>query len=562
MENKEKELSQAELYREERKQRMAKASKKNSKKSPQAAKVGHIVGKTVGIVIVVALALTLIYGCLSFFGVPQKVLTATKVGSERVSVAKYNYYYMDIYLQTAQTSQQYDSYYGTGYGAMYTGYDSTKSPMEQEYTLGTLKGYEDAETVTWADYFRVNALDYVQSYIAYADLAREAGMTITDEQKAEIDEQIESLSTTAAENDYSLNRYLTKLYGKGTNEKLVRDICEERYLAYNYATQKQTEITDGITDAQINEEFDANKANYTTFSVSLFSVNAASTGLGTDATEEEVAAAQQAKKAEAKTTADALFAKVTSAATLATQAKSYDSTLTDAKITYTDTTASTISSSFGSAVVDWIYSADRVVGDKAEIETDNGYVLVYLNSLPAKDTTKSVDVRHILIQFPSTTDSSGNTVEATDAQKQACNEKAQSVYNEYLANPTEENFAALAETYSEDTGSNTNGGLYEDVANGDMTTAFNDWIFDAVRKPGDTGIIESTYGYHVMYYVGNDNDEAWVASVKTALANSQFQTFDTGILEGDTYKSTPTDFIINWAADQLEDVITLRYLSN
>lgn len=562
MENKEKELSQAELYREERKQRMAKASKKNSKKSPQAAKVGHIVGKTVGIVIVVALALALIYGCLSFFGVPQKVLTATKVGSERVSVAKYNYYYMDIYLQTAQTSQQYDSYYGTGYGAMYTGYDSTKSPMEQEYTLGTLKGYEDAETVTWADYFRVNALDYVQSYIAYADLAREAGMTITDEQKAEIDEQIESLSTTAAENDYSLNRYLTKLYGKGTNEKLVRDICEERYLAYNYATQKQTEITDGITDAQINEEFDANKANYTTFSVSLFSVNAASTGLGTDATEEEVAAAQQAKKAEAKTTADAFFAKVTSAATLATQAKSYDSTLTDAKITYTDTTASTISSSFGSAVVDWIYSADRVVGDKAEIETDNGYVLVYLNSLPAKDTTKSVDVRHILIQFPSTTDSSGNTVEATDAQKQACNEKAQSVYNEYLANPTEENFAALAETYSEDTGSNTNGGLYEDVANGDMTTAFNDWIFDAVRKPGDTGIIESTYGYHVMYYVGNDNDEAWVASVKTALANSQFQTFDTGILEGDTYKSTPTDFIINWAADQLEDVITLRYLSN
>ena len=36
-----------------------------------------------------------------------------------------------------------------------------------------------------------------------------------------------------------------------------------------------------------------------------------------------------------------------------------------------------------------------------------------------------------------------------------------------------------------------------------MVTNFNDWCFDEVRKPGDTGIVESTYGYHVMYYVGD-----------------------------------------------------------
>ena len=35
-----------------------------------------------------------------------------------------------------------------------------------------------------------------------------------------------------------------------------------------------------------------------------------------------------------------------------------------------------------------------------------------------------------------------------------------------------------------------------------MVKPFEDWCFDESRKPGDTGIVESDYGYHVMYYVG------------------------------------------------------------
>ena len=34
--------------------------------------------------------------------------------------------------------------------------------------------------------------------------------------------------------------------------------------------------------------------------------------------------------------------------------------------------------------------------------------------------------------------------------------------------------------------------------------AFDSWCFDESRKPGDTGIVESEYGYHVMYFVGNN----------------------------------------------------------
>ena len=77
------------------------------------------------------------------------------------------------------------------------------------------------------------------------------------------------------------------------------------------------------------------------------------------------------------------------------------------------------------------------------------------------------------------------------------------VKTETFALPTAESFAALANEYSQDPGSNTNGGLYEGVTEGQMVAAFNDWCFDAERKEGDTGIVRTEYGYHVMYFCGS-----------------------------------------------------------
>lgn len=558
MENNHAEKSQAELYREERKKRMAAAAKKNAKKSPQVQKAKHIAGKVISIVVAVALVLGAVYAVLNFFGVPQKVLTAAKVGDERVSIAKYNLYYMDIYMGIAQQSQQYDSTYGEGYGAMYTGYDATKTPMEQAYTLGTLEGF-DGENPTWADYMRINALNYLQSYVAYADLAREAGVTLTEEQQQSIDEQIEELRSTAESNDYSLNRYLVMMYGKGVNEKLLREVMEERQLAANYAEQKQEELTNAITDEQIETEYNENVADYALVSVSAFTVSADTSSIADDATDEEKEAAQKEAMAKAKELADAYAAKVNSPATLLEQAKVNNSSATEDSVTYADVTPSSLTTYFGQAACDWVVSADRAVGDVTVVESESGYSVLYLSVLPHKDTVKPVDVRHILIAFP--TDDDGNVVEMTDEEKQEYYTKAKSIYDQYLQNPTEDNFATLATENSEDPGSKENGGLYEEVNVGEMVDAFNDWCFAAARKPGDTGIVETEYGYHIMYYVGNDHDETWKTTVKTALSNEAFTSFDTGIIDGDTYKITESNAMVKWAASQLESLITKQYIS-
>lgn len=559
MENNQVEKSQAELYREERKKRMENAAKKNAKKSPQMTKAKKVIGKVVAIVLAVVVCLAAVYGIFNFFGIPQKVLTAAKIGDERVTVAKYNFYYMDMYLNTYNQSQSYDSQYGAGYGAMYTGYDSSKSPMEQEYP-GTLEDFE-GESATWADYFRVQSLKYLQTYLAYAKLAKEAGMSLDEDELADIDEQVESIRSSAESNDYSLDRYLTKIYGKGVNEKLLREVMEERQLAYKYAQQKQEDVETGVTDAQIEEEYTANPAEYALVTLNGFVVSADTSAIADDATDDEKTAATEAAMADAKAKAEGYAAKVNSADTLLEQAKAYNSTATEASVKLEDVTGTTLASTFSQAASDWAYAAERAVGDVTVLETSKGYAVLYMAVLPHKDMSKPVDVRHILIQFDTTTDESGNTVALTSAEKEAYYQQAQAIYNQFLENPTEENFATLANNNSDDTGSNTNGGLYEDVHVGDMVTAFNDWCFDPNRKPGDSGIIETNYGYHVMYYVGNDNEETWKSTVRSTLASDALSAFDDEIVNGETYKINESDLMIKWSVSQLEDLITTRYIN-
>lgn len=554
MENKQREKSAAEAYREERKQRMAKAAKKQSKKNPNAAKAGRIIGKVIAIVLAVAICLAAVGGILNFFGVPQKVLKAAKFGSEKDTVATYNYYYMTLYNYYYNMSNQYDTYYGSGMGKMYTGYDTSKTPMDQDYTGDTSSLNTDEEIKTWADFLKVSALNYMQSYTAYADLARKNGLTLNDDEKAEIDDRIASIKTNAESSDFSLDRYIQKIYGKGVTEKVLRAALEDSTLASKYAQQKQTEISDAITDDEIMAEYQANPNNYTTLSVSAFKVTA-NADVQSDASDEEKAAANTAAMSEAKTAADKYAANVKSADDLLKQAQSYNSSLTSSSVALSDTTYSSISSSFGSAAADWAVSSDRKVGEVGVIEADDGYVVMYITATAHLDDTKAVNVRHILFQFKST-DSSGSTANLTDEQKSEYYSKAKAVYDQYLENPTEDNFATLANNNSDDTGSNTNGGLYEDVKPGQMVTQFNDWCFDPSRKPGDTGIIETTYGYHIMYFVGTADETVWKANIRSSLASTKFEEFDKELISdtGD-YAKKVNKSVVKWAAKKQEKLI-------
>ena len=124
-----------------------------------------------------------------------------------------------------------------------------------------------------------------------------------------------------------------------------------------------------------------------------------------------------------------------------------------------------------------------------------------LESSGITKTSKLVDVRHILIQPEGGTLNEDGSTTYTDAEWAAAEKQANAVYDQWKqGEATEESFGKLAEEHSVDPGSNENGGLYQGVAVGDMVVEFESWCFDESRKPGDTGVVKTSYGYHVMYY--------------------------------------------------------------
>ncbi len=118
----------------------------------------------------------------------------------------------------------------------------------------------------------------------------------------------------------------------------------------------------------------------------------------------------------------------------------------------------------------------------------------------------NVSVRHILIQPDGEKDAT--TQDWSEEAWAAAEEKVNEVYARWQENPTEENFALIANEESAD-GDGTTGGLYEDFAPGSMTQNFNDWCFDEARNEGDTGIVRTEYGYHIIYFLGHTETQAW-----------------------------------------------------
>ena len=114
--------------------------------------------------------------------------------------------------------------------------------------------------------------------------------------------------------------------------------------------------------------------------------------------------------------------------------------------------------------------------------------------------------------------------------KAAARTKAEEILAQWKSGEaTEDSFAQLAMENSAD-GSKYDGGLYTRVTKGWAVEEFNDWCFDASRKDGDTGIVDTTYGSHVMYFVGYDLP-AWAASVTSDLQEKAASEWSTALSE-------------------------------
>ena len=85
--------SKAELYREERKARIANAAKKNAKSIEKRNSFAKSARKIVAIVLAVAIVGGIAWSTVDHFGIVERFATALTVGDEKITAAQYGYYY-------------------------------------------------------------------------------------------------------------------------------------------------------------------------------------------------------------------------------------------------------------------------------------------------------------------------------------------------------------------------------------------------------------------------------------------------------------------------------------
>ncbi len=439
----------------------------------------------------------------------QRGTTAITVDGEKYSAAEVGYFYHSAY--NSLTNSQYASYMGL----------DPKKPLEQQTMNDTAKmllGITSQEEMTYQQYLMDTTKKSLVELTVMLRKAEEDGFTFTEEMQAEVDSTLKSVEDAAKQNGMSRSAYLKALFGpnmtSGTFEKLLKDSVLVSHYTHNYQ--------EGLTysDEQLEEYYQAHKANFdvAAYDYIYFKGIAPSTtdadGKSVPPTEEENKAA--AEKAQAA--AEEALARYQNGESLEEIAKDYD---IGSYFSQTD------ASNYGDTMSNWLFADERQSGDVEILESNGSRYLMLFHSRGRNDYD-TVNVRHILCRL----DTTGLDKNAEDyetklaALKDEQKAKAEQVLQEWKdAGATEEAFAKLAEQYSDDGGSNTNGGLYTQVSKGRMVPEFNDWIFDANRQVGDSDILfveSGNYsGYHVMYFSGYDAP-FWKVQVKGAMSQEDF----------------------------------------
>lgn len=435
-------------------------------------------------------------------GIRERKTTAFTVGSHKISNAELNYFYIDAV-------NNFYSQYGS-YAAMF-GLDTTTPLNEQVVDEDTGK--------TWADDFLDTAKSNAKAVYAMADAAEAAGFALSEEESASVENTLSNLKLYATLYGYSnTGAYLKAMYGNGATEESFLEYSKLTALANAYYSKYAEDLT--YSDADLRAVDGENYTAYSSYTFNAYYMAASKfleggttdeDGKTTYSDEEKAASVAAAEEAAKALTAD----DITSVAELDTAIAALPINA-DTEAASTANTA-TLYKSISSLYADWLADEGRKEGDKAyfastststdedgkETTTVNGYYVVYYIS--TNDNTFPLsNVRHILAAFEGgTQDETAGTTTYSDEEKAAAKAEAEEILAEWKAgDATEDSFAELANTKSDD-GNGTTGGLYENISpDSSYVTNFKNWALED-HKPGDTGIIETEYGYHVMYYVGD-----------------------------------------------------------
>lgn len=272
------------------------------------------------LVVAFAVLLGVAVSLLSANGVFGKLRTPLSSDHFKISNNMLSYLFYTQYMSFQEDYSDYMSYFSL---------DTEKSLKDQPFGGdGTSTNYDAAFLGSfqgsWFDFFMAQTLESAKSLLVYCEEARARNITLTDEEKEQIETTISSMESTASLYGYTLNSYISANYGTGVSAGDVRKAMTYSALATKCMDTIADEIEAGLTTDRITAKYDQNLldfnvVDYTYYTFRVDYSEVLKDTLPSDVTESTMTAEQKtqvleaykAAIADAKAKADAMKAAAT-----------------------------------------------------------------------------------------------------------------------------------------------------------------------------------------------------------------------------------------------------------
>lgn len=233
-----------------------------TKKKANKKAIPTWLGTTIVVVVLLALVLTATFFALDKSGVFKRMRIVMATENFEVNVPMMSYMIYTEYQSIVSTYDSYSEQFGVtvsvpgGKGG--TSLDQSKGLRDQMYATQDDAGNLLETPQTWFDHFAELAAKDIKQMLAVCEAAVAAGVSLEQSDLDSIEITMQTTALYAAYYGYTTDGYLAAMYGEGVSEDDVRAMMEISSLSAKYNQIKSEEFTNGVTDAEVNAEYDAN----------------------------------------------------------------------------------------------------------------------------------------------------------------------------------------------------------------------------------------------------------------------------------------------------------------
>ena len=231
---------------------------KKNKNSRGSSGIPNWLLTTLVVIVVVAVLATCVGTFVASSGITMRLSTAATLDNYKVNGNMMSYFFQTTYMDFVNNYSSYMSYLSLD---QYSSLKDQKFNPSGSYDAAFLGEFEG----TWFDYFMSQTKESVKNLLIYCAEADRLGITLSDEDQAEIDTSIETLlinirsSYGAGLSDATC---IANVYGNGVSKSDVRKAMELSALASKAANKISDDIEGAITDERIDTTYNGNKLDF------------------------------------------------------------------------------------------------------------------------------------------------------------------------------------------------------------------------------------------------------------------------------------------------------------